>query len=279
MNFSVSPRILPPIPANEVTSCDTKIHAAPDEASDSVFRTLPETCTTMELKVYGTMHSRSKAFQRLLRVHPQPAREDPWKHGLPGTKAMPYGVFSACTRVVITVRHPLVYCKRLTKRQYEMEWMGEKLKYKGSKNFPEPSAIVFDSCVKYWSEYYSGWIKQARLNPNKIIFLKSDLILEDNASSLCNLIWKSLGIVPIKSDGGLTDLACAVPEHEVGGKDPELVRNAMLKRKTTQRYHRGYKSREQSKRASEITILMAAAAHEDLEHLRQEARMFCYLGF
>jgi len=275
VNFSVSPRLLPPTPVNDVASCDAKIHAAHNEVSDSVFRKSPEKCTTMKLQVYGTMHSRSKAFQRLLRIDPQNSREDSWKHGLPGTKAMPYGAFSACNRVLITVRHPLVYCKRLKKLKYEMEWVGEKLKYQGSRHFPETPGIVFDSCVKYWSEYYSRWITQARLNPNKIIFVKSDLILEDNASSLCNLIWQGLGIVPMKPDG-TEDTSCVVPEHQVGGKDPELIRNAILKRRMMQRYHHGYKSREQSRRASEITTLMAAATHEDVEHLRQEAHMFCY---
>ena len=65
-------RFVPLQSTAQTSACDTKVpsvSASPPPAG-SVFRASPDNCTAMSLKLYGTMHSRTKALQSLLRIDP-----------------------------------------------------------------------------------------------------------------------------------------------------------------------------------------------------------------
>ena len=274
---SRTPRFLPPVPADRISECDRQIKPAL-ATSRSVFRDSPQNCTSLSVHLYGAMHTRTKAIQKLLRLdrHSKAVR---WKHGLPGGLNMPYNGLSSCTRVVVTVRHPLMFCQRLRKRQkYDMQWVGpdhDKLQYKGSEHVPE-SALTFDSCVHFWAEYYSRWLTQAQLHPTKIVFVQSDLILEEDAGLLCDSIWSSLGVAPIVN--GKVDNRCEVPKEQVRDKPAIGATNrrlAMYKYSTAP-----HRARERARSKNRlVALLQSANTVGDIKYLRENSRLFCYMDF
>ena len=198
---------------------------------------------------------------------------------MPGTDSMPYNTFDSCTRIVVAVRHPLVYCNRMVKESYDMVWLnGDRLEYKGSADFQERTSLTFDSCGDFWSEYHSRWLRQAELNPGKIVFVNSDKLLESDYSHLCEHIWQSLGIVPLLPNGA-KDGSCPVPSAELRAKKAGSIHQ---QRRLEQRYNPTNKERERKKNFNKISLLLRTWISKshlvNMDQLSATSRVFCYLA-